>query len=60
MRIKNLSNEWMQWTSSLYENSESFVVVNGRRGEKFKMERAIRQGCPIAPYLYLFVADVLG
>ncbi len=24
------------------------------------MERAIRQGCPITPYLYLFVANVLG
>lgn len=24
------------------------------------MEKAVRQGCPIAPYLYLFVANVLS
>jgi hypothetical protein len=38
----------------------SFVKMNGKRGEKFKMDRAVWQGCPIALYLYLFIADVLG
>jgi hypothetical protein len=36
------------------------VVVNGQKGKSFQMERAIRQRCPITPYLYLFVVDVLG
>ena len=24
------------------------------------MERGVRHGCPLAPYLYMYVADVLG
>ncbi len=60
MRKIGFLDEWIQWTSSLYKNSESFGVVNGRRGEKFKMEKVVQQGCPIACYLHLFVANVLG
>jgi hypothetical protein len=58
MRKIGLSNEWIQWTFSLYKNSEYFVIVNGRRREK--MEKVVWQRCPIAPYLYLFVANVRG
>ncbi len=36
------------------------MVLNGQKGKSFQMERVIRQGCPITPYLYLFVVDVLG
>lgn len=60
MRKIGLSNEWIQWTFSLYKNSEYFVIVNGIRREKFKMEKVVWQRCPIAPYLYLFVANVQG
>jgi hypothetical protein len=34
-------DEWIPWTPSLYKNSEFFVVVNVRRGEKFKMQKAV-------------------
>lgn len=60
MRKIGLSNEWIQWTFSLYKNSEYFVIVNGIRREKFKMEKVVWQRCPIAPYLYLFVTNVQG
>jgi hypothetical protein len=36
------------------------MAVNGRRRRKFKMGRAIHQGCPIAPCLYLFVINIMG
>jgi hypothetical protein len=50
MRKIGFSDEWIQWTSSLYKNSEYFVKMNGRRGDKFKMDKAIRQGCPFTQH----------
>ncbi len=35
-------------------------MVNGERGETFTMERTIHQGWPLAPYLCLFIVDVMG
>jgi hypothetical protein len=35
------------------------MVVNGERGQAFTMERVVHQGCPLTPYLYWFVADVM-
>ena len=26
----------------------------------FPLQRSIRQGCPLAPYLYVIIADALG
>jgi len=56
----DFSNQWIQWTTTLYEEVEILVAMNGQKGKSFQMERAIRQRCPITLYLYLFVVDVLG
>jgi hypothetical protein len=36
------------------------MAINGRRGRKFKMGRAVHQRCPIASCLCLFVIDIMG
>lgn len=51
---------FIKWTASLYEGSESTVTVNGEASSVFTLGQAVRQGCPLVPYLYLLVADVLG
>jgi hypothetical protein len=60
MRKLGSSNQWIQWKITLYEKVKTLMVLNGQKGKSFQMERVIRQGCPITPYLYLFVVDVLG
>jgi len=60
MRKLGFSNEWIQWTTTSYEEAETSVVVNRQKGKSFQMERVVCQGCPIAPYIYLFVANNLG
>jgi hypothetical protein len=32
----------------------------GHTQKKFSMERGIKQGCPLAPHLYLLVVNVLN
>lgn len=51
---------FINWTTVLYQESESTVMVNGEASPAFTLGRAVRQGCPLVPYLYLIVADVLG
>jgi hypothetical protein len=51
---------WIQWISSLYWLVSSSVKVNGEPREDFRLVRSVRQGCPLAPYLFILVMDVLG
>ncbi len=51
---------WIQWISSLYWFASSSVKVNGEPGEDFKLARSVRQGCPLAPYMFILVMDVMG
>jgi uncharacterized protein YegJ (DUF2314 family) len=55
MKTLGFSEQWIDWTSIFYQGAEISVLLNGQPGEKFNMERGVRQGCPLAPYLYLFI-----
>lgn len=54
------SSQWISWVSSLYRGAQSSLIVNGKKLLRFDITRSVRQGCPLAPYLYLFVSDVLS
>jgi hypothetical protein len=51
---------WIQWISSLYWLASSSIKVNGKRGKDFRLARLVKQGCPLAPYLFILAMDVLG
>ena len=36
------------------------ILVNGQKGQPFSLGRSVRQGCPLASYLFIFVVDILG
>lgn len=60
MEKLGFSAEWIKWTSALYRGASSSILANGKRLPKFPIQRSVRQGCPLAPYLYLIIADVLS
>ncbi len=45
---------------SLYKAASSAIKVNGTIGPGFPLERSVRQGCPLALYLFILATDVLG
>ncbi|GLI70416.1 hypothetical protein VaNZ11_015193 [Volvox africanus] len=47
------------WTRILLSNTRARAMVNGFKSRLVKMEAGVRQGCPLAPLLYLFVAQAL-
>lgn len=44
----------------LFRHASASVKVNGVPSPTFKIERGVRQGCPLAPYLFIILADVLN
>ena len=52
-------DEWIRGISNLYRLA-SRVIIGGRIGESFTLERSVRQGFLLAPYLFLFFAEAMA
>lgn len=52
--------QWIRQVLSLNTNATASVIVNGEISQTFSLQRSVRQGCPLAPYLFLLMVDVLG
>ena len=48
------------WVDMFYKNSSSAVNVNGYVSSCFLLSRGVRQGCPLSPFLYILLAEVLA
>jgi hypothetical protein len=43
--------------SILFSCASTFVLVNNTLSPRIHFFKSIRQGCPLAPYLYLLIAN---
>uniref|UniRef100_A0A803K9P7 Reverse transcriptase domain-containing protein n=1 Tax=Xenopus tropicalis TaxID=8364 RepID=A0A803K9P7_XENTR len=57
LRKYGIPDQFVEWLTVLYREGESFPLVNGWRGENFRVETGVRQGCPLSPLLYVFAID---
>lgn len=60
LRRFNFSEKWIMWVRGCLESTFVSVLVNGSPTSEFRMEKGIRQGDPIAPFLFLVVAEGLS
>ena len=60
MERPGFPSAWIQGISALYKTASSRVIIGGRMGERFHLERSMKQGCPLAPYLFLFFAEAMA
>ncbi|KAJ9558233.1 hypothetical protein OSB04_012847 [Centaurea solstitialis] len=52
--------KWRKWIRSCLNTSKISILVNGSPTDECPMERGIRQGDPLAPFLFLVVAEGLN
>ncbi len=44
----------------MYNNIESTLINNGNTGGYFKLERGVRQDCPLSAYLFILVIGIIA
>ena len=59
MEAMGAGEGFIRWTSTLLSSTRAAAVVNGHVSPQVKWTAGVRQGCPLSPSLYLFVAAAL-
>ncbi|GBG84325.1 hypothetical protein CBR_g38296 [Chara braunii] len=59
LRHMGIGPNFCEWVKTLYFHATASIMINGRISPSFPLIRSVRQGCPLAPLLFVMQMDVL-
>ncbi len=60
LRKFTLGDSILKWIKTFYVDANSCVMNNGWFSDRFKIEKGVRQGCPLSPYIYILSVELLA
>lgn len=60
MQAYKFNEVLINYNKTFYKNSNSCIINSGYISVFFAIERGVKQGCPLLPYLYIICAEALA